>query len=229
MTDRIPVVQGENVWRLIRTDRDGATREEVLTMVGPAMHHLLHEAGSQFGEIDPWQIVVETGEDGKEVPHQWRIGAARPIVAVAANQGPLPDASTMLPQASRILGSRVATEEPGLPMVRGQRPWWILVKFWWRQPDAEVDFPGYRVNAIGWHERTTQDADWTLDKAIVPLNPDPDPGDETFGQIMGPRITASIKSGLTVGAGALLMVGVAAAVIYFAPALLSRSRKAGMT
>jgi len=229
MTDRIPVVTGENIWRLLRTDRDGATREEVLVMVGPAMHHLLHEAGEQFGQIDPWQIVVETTPEGDELPHQWRIGAARPIVASSASRGPLPDATTELPQAARVLGSRILTEEYGLPTVRGKNPWWIIVRFWWRQPDSEVDYPGYAVNAIGWHEHTTHEADWVLDKAIVPAAPDPDPGEETFGQIMGPRITESIKTAVSFGAGTVVVLGLIAAAVYFGPALVSRSRKAGAT
>ena len=215
---RLPVVAGEQVWRLLRTDRDGATREEVLAMVGPAMHHLLHEAGEQFASIDPWQLVVETDDQGVK-RHEWRIGAARPIVAVDAQQSDL-----LLPKASRVLGSRVSTPGAELPTVVGQRPWRIIVRFWWRQPDSSVDYPGYAVNAVGWHDYRLTDADWLLDKAIVPAVPDPDPGADTFGEVVVPQVTASIKRAVSWGLPVLALIGVAAALIYFGPALRGRLR-----
>lgn len=193
MTERIPVAHGENVWRLLRTDRDQATQKEVLGMVGPAMHHLLHEAGEQFAEIDPWQIVIRTTPDGQEM-HEWRIGAARPVVAVSAVRAPL---GPPMPGAERVLWKRALYTGEGLPTVRVvNQPWWIIVRFWWRQDSSATSMPGYRVNSVGWHEHGPEDlkdADWLIDRAIVPLVKDPDPGGQTFGEEMGPRVLDSVK------------------------------------
>ena len=229
MTEHIPIAYGENVWRLLRTDRDGATREEVLQMVGPAMHFMLHEAGEQFADLDPWQIVVQTGPDGAEMP-EWRIGAARPIVAVEAQRGAMPPFP--MPEAARVLWSRAQYTGPGLPGVKFKKePWWILVRFWWRQDEAEITVPGYRVNAIGWHESDPEDlqqADWVLDKAIVPAAQQVDPGSQTWGDEMVPRGLDSLK---TAGkwAGSIVAVGALVALaVYLGPAIIARGRKAGV-
>lgn len=225
MADRIPVVQGENVWRLLRTDRDSATRDEVLSMVGPAMHHMLHEAGDQFADIDPWQIVVRTAPNGDPIPNQWRIGAARPIVAVAAEQGFPPGPSVMLP-AGRVLGSRTTTTTPGIPTVSGTTPWYILVRFWWRQADTSIDYPGYRVDRMGFHHQTLDAADWLLDRAIVPDAPDPDPGSETWGVVIGPAVVETIKQGAASIAkiGVPIVLGlIALGVVVYAAGLAQRT------
>ena len=228
MTERIPIATGENVWRLLRTDRDGATREEVLQMVGPAMHHLLHEAGEQFAEIDPWQIVVQSGPDGSELP-EWRIGAARPIVAVKAARGMTPP--WPMPEARQVLWSRNHYTGPGLPGVKvSTKPWWILVRFWWRQDPSEITVPGYRVNAIGWHESGEDDlqqADWLLDKAIVPVAEQTDPGAQTWGDEMVPRVTDSLKSAAKWGGGIVAVGALVALAVYLGPALIAHGRKAG--
>ena len=227
MTESIPVVRGENVWRMIRTDRDQATREEVLGMVGPALHHILHEAGEQFAEIDPWQIVIRTTPDGKEL-HEWRIGAARPIVAVEAKRGRM--AAVGLPGIARVLWKRAHYTGPGLAGVTGARPWWILVRFWWRQDDTTISSPGYRVNEIGWHGSGPDDlqkADWMIDEAIVPLVEDTDPGGQTFGDEMIPRVVKTVKDAIKFGGGLLVVGALVAAAVYFGPSFLARSRKAG--
>jgi hypothetical protein len=185
------------------------------------MHHLLHEAGEQFGSIDPWQLVVETDDKGAK-RHEWRIGAARPIVAVDARQEDLP-----LPAAARVLGSRATTSGPALPTVVGQRPWRIVVRFWWRQPDSSVDYPAYAVTSVGWHTYTLEGADWLLDRAVVPQIPDPDPGAATFGEVVVPQVTSSIKRGVSWGLPVLALLGTALALYYFGPALRDRLRASG--
>jgi hypothetical protein len=209
--NRVQVVQGENVWLLVRTDRDHATRDEVLAMVGPAMHHMLHEAGEQFADIDPWQIVIPTTPDGKELPNEWRIGAARPIVAVEAERGAVRPFA--LPAAQTVLWKRLWYEGEGVPLVKATVPWWILVRFWWRHDSADVAMPGYRVNAIGWHESGPADlkeADWLLETAIVPLAKLADPGAQTWGEEMIPRAGKTIKDAATAGLPWALLVGLVA-------------------
>jgi len=229
VTERIPIASGENVWRLLRTDRDNATEAEVLSMTGPAMHHLLHEAGEQFAEIDPWQIVVQTGPDGSEMP-EWRIGAARPIIAEKAQRGAMPPFP--MPEAERVLWTRAEYTGPGLPGVKVKtEPWWILVRFWWRQDPAEITVPGYRVNAIGWHESGDDDlqqADWLLDKAIVPAAEHVDPGSQTWGDEMVPRVQESIKTAAKWGGGLVAVGALVALAVYLGPALIARGRKAGV-
>jgi len=195
-------------------------------MVGPAMHHLLHEAGEQFADIDPWQIVIRTAPDGDPIPNQWRIGAARPIVAVAASQGFPPSPEVSLPPAARVLGSRTTTTSPGIPTVTGNDPWWIIVRFWWRQADTSVAYPGYRVDRLGFHHKTTDGADWLLDRAIVPKQPDPDPGSETWGVVIGPAVVETIKEGAaSVAKIGLPILGglIALGVIVFAAQLAQRT------
>lgn len=218
---RVPVVRGENVWRLLRTDRDGATEQEVLRMVGPAMHHMLHEAGEQFADIDPWQIVVQTTPEGQPL-NEWRIGAARPIVAVRAARGRMPPFG--IPAASRVLGTRARTEGPTLPQVAGERPWWILVRFWWRQNDTSVRFPGYRVDPVGWHTVDWDNMDWLLDKAIVPLVATADPGAETFGEVVTPPVLETVKKAARVGGTAVAVLAGIALLIYLGPSLLAAGR-----
>jgi len=197
-------------------------------MVGPALHHLLHEAGEQFADLDPWQIVVQTAPDGSEL-NEWRIGAARPIVAVSAERGAMP--ATPMPAASRVLWKRAQYTGPGLPGVKVvNQPWWILVRFWWRQDPAEITVPGYRVNAIGWHESGPDDlqqADWMLDRAIVPAVEDVDPGAQTWGDEMVPRVTDSLKQAGKWAGGIVAVGALVALAVYFGPALIARGRKAG--
>lgn len=169
------VVPGEQVWRLIRTDRDAASATEVEETVGPALAFLLAPAqpGATGSKV---AAAVQTG------PREWRIGAARPIQVVAIERFKpkeiVPPAPTQLPEGQK-LGDRF--DSPDLPTVAGELPWAVLVRFWWRGTTTDLPFPALRVSPLGVRSREVVDADWYLDGAVVPAVKAPDPGDETFG------------------------------------------------
>lgn len=171
----IPLRQGRNVWRLWRTDRDGASQDQVIETVGAAMVQFLRPTGPS----DPWDVIRT-----REKPPTWRIGAARPVELRALEQhergttGP----SMGTPSESGVLAERMSYPGKVLPTVRGQRPWWVLVDLWWRKPDTTIPWPGFRVGVLGQRWRTVVDADWVLERAeFVPGAAEtlPDPGDET--------------------------------------------------
>lgn len=205
MADRpqLRLVQGENVWRLWRTDRDGVSKAEVLDTVGPAMYQLLRRAGAQFAQTDPWQIVIETGEDNSPIPDEWRIGVARPIQALAATQDQFPEP---LP-AGVVLGDVREILPDTIPSVRGQKAWSVDVRFWWRAPDATIDWPALQVNWAGQRVWTLDQPDWLLARAIVPATPDEDPGDATFGEVVAPKVASALKLGGAWIVGSVLVIG----------------------
>ena len=167
-------------------------------------------------------------------------GSRRRVTAIRTTEGPTLSTTftkaplrpaTPMPAASRVLWKRAQYTGPGLPGVKVvNQPWWILVRFWWRQDPAEITVPGYRVNAIGWHESGPDDlqqADWMLDRAIVPAVEDVDPGAQTWGDEMVPRVTDSLKQAGKWAGGIVAVGALVALAVYFGPALIARGRKAG--
>lgn len=175
---RIELRQGRNLWRLMRTDRDGASEEQVIETVGPAVSKMIREAGMQDG---PWEILrTDSGGNPK-----WRIGNARPVelVGLARYEPENPAGPQLaLPEGAQRIAERLQYPGPTLPTVAGKRPWWVLVDVWWRGPDTTIYWPGFRVNWLGNRVRTVVGADWALDSAAwVPDEEEtkPDPGDQT--------------------------------------------------
>lgn len=181
-------MQGENVWRLVRTDRDATDVDGVLDTVGPAMVFFLKPA--QPGSIlDRFGRAVETRTEtavdlepsSPGVLREWRVDAARPVQALEVTREPQ---ISSLPKAAQLLGSRSTASDTVLPTVRATKPWYITVRFWWRGRDSDIPYPALRISdLLGVKERDKLvDADWYLDRAIVPADPSPDPGAETFGE-----------------------------------------------
>lgn len=205
----IPLKQGHNYWRLLRTDRDGASRNEVIETTGPAVSKMLRPIGVQEG---PWEI-FRTGQD----PPEWRIGDARPVqLRQLVRATGAPEKGPAIP--GRVLATRMRYPGDTLPTVKGQKPWWVVVDIWWRRPDVTVYWPGFRVNWMGTRIRTVIDADWVLDEASwVPESEetDEDPGDETSLEAHGERISAAAGKALKIALPPIAAIGVATVAGYF--------------
>lgn len=196
MKVQIPVVPGEQVWLLVRTDRDGVSASEIVDMAGPAMLRFLRPA---HGTAEPWEIIsTGTGE--------YRIGPARPIKieAVTKERPELP--------AGRLLADRQTAFPDIIPTVRATLPWWVLVRFWWRAPASSTDFPALRVDWLGGRHYELAGADWLLDRAvqIPPEQASPDPGEESWGEVQWRRTENLVK----VGGASLFGLGLLAAAGY---------------
>ena len=207
---KLPVIQGEQYWRLIRTDRDGASREEILRMVGPFMAFALSEVSTG----GPQEKVIKTGD------LEWRIDKARPIQALDASQELL-----ALPEGT-TLGDRKSIDPKIIPTVRATKAWYVTVRFWWRGSSTEVTYPRQQVSAVGIATAGPLGAqsDWLLDRAITPAQPDPDPGDATWGEVIEEQTKETVKqvaSAITFGAMGLVGVAAGLGLLYL---LISRSQ-----
>jgi len=161
---RVRVVQGVNVWRLLRTDRDGASATEIPQMAAAAVRWFLRGKTAQGGLHE----LVKTGKN------QWRFGAVRPLQVLKVSHLPTEARGVVLADRHRVPGTA--------PSVRAQRPWIVLVRFWWRKPDARIPFPGMTEGLMG-REYQLNGADWLLDRAVTPKGDVPDPGDKTWGEV----------------------------------------------
>ena len=179
MIGKLPVIQGEQYWRLIRTDRDGASREEILRMVGPFMAFALSEVSTG----GPQEKVIKTND------LEWRIDKARPIQALDASQALLD-----LPEGTP-LGDRKTVDSKIVPTVRATKAWYITVRFWWRASSTEISYPAQVVSSLGIATRGQlgSQSDWLLDRAIAPSEPMQDPGDATWGEVIEEQTTATVK------------------------------------
>jgi len=201
---KLPVIQGEQYWRLLRTDRDGASRDEILKMVGPFMAFALSEAIAKASgglTAGPEQKVIKTGN------LQWRIEQARPIEALDAGHDLLG-----LPEGT-ALGDRKQADPSIIPTVRATKAWYIIVRFWWRGSTTEVSWPRQQVSSLGIAIPGPLGAssDWLLDRAITPAQPDQDPGDATWGEAVEENITTTVKEvAQTVGSWATTGLAVVA-------------------
>jgi hypothetical protein len=197
----IPLRQGRNVWRLWRTDRDGASRSQVVETVGAAMVQFLRPTGMS----DPWDVIRTRTE-----PPTWRIGAARPVELRALER--YESVTTVgppmgTPRERIVLADRMHYPGGVLPTVRGQHPWWVLLDVWWRKPDTTIPWPGFAVGLLGNRYRTVVDADWVLERAeFVPAAAEtlPDPGDATSAEEHTERAAAAVLPALPWG---LLLLG----------------------
>lgn len=199
---KLPVIQGEQFWRLLRTDRDGASRDEILGMVGPFMAFALSEALT----AGPQEKVIKTGD------HQWRIDKARPIEALDASQTliDLPDGT--------VLGKRETADPAIIPTVRASKAWFVTVRFWWRGSSTEVSYPAQVVSSLGVATRGTlgSGSDWLLDRAVAPAQPDQDPGDATWGEATEENVKTTVKA----VASAVFSWGTAAIAVVAGAAVL---------
>lgn len=202
--ERIALLEGPQAWRLIRTRRDGASKMEVETTLGPAMARMLRAANDSE---NPWEI-FRTGND------EYRIGAARPILVanVSRDPEPLPD------------GNTIADRQKGvgdvIPTVRGGTPWYVDVRFWWRGSPTSIAYPAIKVDWLGRRVHALNGADWVLDKAVALPDDTADPGGETWVEEQGKRVKAAAPF---VGLGLATMLAVGGAIALGAYVLAARA------
>lgn len=194
----VPLVQGEQVWELIASDKFGLSPDDLLSDklhgLGVALDAILSQVkgDGQRSEPAPWQ---ELGTGGRS----YRIGAARPIEVVSITHSPPATA------AQKVLADRNSYAGDTIPTVAGQSPWYVTVKLWWRAPDTELPWPAFTSLFPALPDlATVAGADWTLNRALLPAKVDSDPGEASWGSAQTDRAMDALK----VGAGAIL-VGVA--------------------
>jgi hypothetical protein len=211
----MPLMQGEQIWILIRTDRDGASAAEIAASIGDFMRWVLRNAKVTATGITDLQQVISTGTN------EWRVGAARPVAMISVEK------TRPNYPAGQTIASRETYPGMGIPTVAGQQPWWVTIRFWWRAATTTIEWPSLvaRVGSLtGFNlaDYSIDQADWTLDRAIVPAQPVADPGDATWAAAQGTRVEEVASNILSAGpkvVGALALVG----IVYLF--LRSRSRR----
>ncbi len=200
----IPLEQGEQIWVLLRTDRDGASAAEVGASVGDFMRWILRNAKVAGTGITDLQQVIKTGEN------EWRVGAARPVKMISVSRA-RPDYP-----AGRIIAAREAYPGEGIPTVNGQQPWWVTIQFWWRAATTTVEWPSLvarvgSLTGLNLADYSIDQADWTLDRAIVPSVTAKDPGDASWSEVQAQRVGEAASGVLSVGGkvlGGVAVLGV---------------------
>ena len=214
MPASMPLVAGEQIWVLIRTDRDGASADEVGASVGNFMRWVLRNAAAAGTGITDLQQVVQTG------PNEWRVGAARPVSVVSVSR------TRPTYPTGKVVASRETYPGDGIPTVNGQTPWWITIRFWWRAASTTVEWPSLvarvgSLTGLNLADYSIDQADWTLDRSIVPSQPVADPGDATWSATQAKRV-GDAATGI-IGVGGKVVGGIALlAIAYIAIRAASR-------
>ena len=202
---KIAIRKGRNVWRMLRTDRDGASAAEIPQMAAAAVRYVIRGLDAAGSERGPLHELTSTG------PREWRFGWVRPLRVLSVKHEPQPVRGT-------VLADRQRTVPRTVPSVRGQKPWYILLEFWWRAPDALIDYPGFREGLFG-RSYELNGADWVLDYAVH-VREGKDPGDKTWSTAQGKAARElAAKAGSALGSTLLGVGGLAALVLLY---LISR-------
>jgi hypothetical protein len=192
---KLAVPEGCNVWRLLRTDRDGQTEAKIPQNAAAAVRYFL---GLGLSPQENQQLVP--------VAHwTWRFGNVRPleVLSVGHEEPPL--------TSGQILADRQRVPDT-VPTVSGKHPWWVLLRFWWRQPGITIDYPGVRQGLL-WPSWTLDGADWLLDRAhYVSPSDVQDPGAATWTDAVTDHAQAEFLA-KTGHLGDLLATGSALAVL----------------
>jgi hypothetical protein len=209
---RIPIKQGEQVWVLIRTDRDGASADDIASSLGGFMRFVLANAGTAATGLTDMPQVISTGQK------EWRVGAARPIQLMSI------DRERPIYPAGKTFASRELYPGEGIPTVNGDKPWWVTLRFWWRAGETDIEWPtliAHVGSLTGFNvaDYTIDRADWVLDRAIMPTLTAKDPGDATWAEVQGKRVAEA--AGSIAGTGVKVLGGVAVATALI---LLLKSR-----
>jgi hypothetical protein len=192
---QIAVPQGCNVWRLLRTDRDGQTEDKIPQNAAAAVRYFLGlglspEANQQLVPVGHWT---------------WRFDSVRPLEVLSVSH----DEPTMT--SGQVLADRQRVPDT-VPTVSGRRPWWVLLRFWWRQPGITIDYPGVKKGLL-WPSWTLDGADWLLDRAhyVSPLDVQ-DPGSATWTEAVTDQAQAEFLA-KTGHLGDLLATGSGLAIL----------------
>lgn len=214
---KLTIPRGANRWVIARTDRDGATRDEVITTAGAFLGRILSNA-SPPGQRSPFDKLP--GFDDRFI-----VGAARPIDIIDAEQ---PNSSAEAAQLARPGGELLArfTDCAVIRTVAAERPWIVIADFDWRAPSTEVPWPRRRVSDLGIPSAADNDLDWLVLSASFlgrAQNPDTTIGDELaddIGRVADAMIPAAKWAvGLSAAAAATL-------VGFYAVKQFSRKRSA---
>ena len=168
------------MWRLVRTDKDGASKADITQETASAIRYFLG-------------LGVSPGKDASLVPsghrpEEWRFDDVRPLQLVEINRA----AGPAMP-SGELLADRTSSVPDTVPTVSGKKPWWVLVRFWWRGKATTIDYPGV-VQGLLWPEWSLTGADWVLDRAVfVPREQAPaDPGGEPWGLAVAEKASAVV-------------------------------------
>ncbi len=177
---QVEVRPGLNVWRLLRSDTDDATKTDITHETGSVVRYFLGLSWSPGHD----QSLVPSGHR----PEEWRFDDVRPLQLIEINRA----AGPAMP-AGELLADRTSSVPDTIPSVSGKKPWWVLVRFWWRGPAKTVDYPGFVQGAL-WQEWGLNSAKWVLDRAVwVPREQAPaDPGAETWGLAVAEKASAAV-------------------------------------
>jgi hypothetical protein len=213
----LKLVPGRQLWLVSRTDRDGASAEEIANMVRGFLQFTFRDVeGGQPGSSP--QELLATGD------HEWRVSAARPVRLIGK---PVPTVAEVAPILSEYLLSQstpgglakmqtIATREEldPLPILVAERPWYLVLEVWWRGAEAVIPWPCLQVTWAGTRQRDYEEADWLLLKSFVPPGEVTDPGDATWGEAQtenateaGEAIVKAIRAPMLLAAGFVALVG----------------------
>lgn len=170
----IRLVQGCQRWLIVRTDRDGASEEEIAGMLAGFLQFVFRQLGADALEI------FETGD------HEWRIGAARPVRYVVR-----PTKTIQVLTAGESIADSLLLDT--FANIEAQTPWYMIVEVWWRGPDTVIRWPALKVIGIGFREWTLDRADWLLLQSRRPFNAQVDPGDQTWGEAVTDEALDALK------------------------------------
>ena len=175
---RIGLVEGPQAWRIIRTDRDGATQRELPQMAAAFVRWAVYSGSLAMGAKHE---LVATG------PDEWRIGDLRPLKVTHVGH----DEPYVPP--GRLLGDRMHAGTT-VPTVVGRKPWWVMVEFWWRGRATTIDYPGLHEGLLG-RRWQLDGSDWVLDRAVaLPREHVRDPGSQTWAEAQGDAAEAAIRA-----------------------------------
>lgn len=157
--DRLLVRPGRNVWLLVRTDRDAASKDEAVQSAGAFLSRVLGRASPQGWDQTQF---LQAPEPPGDALAEFYMGAARPVLVLSAGQQwpgmEWHEGGTRLGRSIECKGTR---------LVKADRPWYLVVAFDWRGPDTWIPWPASFVNFIGVRASDTRrtDLDWLVNEA----------------------------------------------------------------
>lgn len=155
MNCELTIHSGRNTWLLARTDRDGATEEEVLQSAVAFMHEVIGDP------LKPYETIQLP--DGRDDVATAIVGNARPMVlsAYRGDKSGIYDGRPL--PGGTVRRAQDCAEDY---RVRATRPWWVRVAFDWRASDKVIRWPALEVNWWGYRSRgANPEADWILAEA----------------------------------------------------------------
>jgi hypothetical protein len=176
----IPLLEGEQLWLLLATDKFGISADDLVTDhehgLAVALRAILSQAKGQSGGMSPW----EEWSTGNKT---FRLGTARPIEVLSVSKT-MPALA-----AGKTLADRMTYPGEGIPTVVGQQPWYVLIRLWWRAPNEQLPWPAFTsFFPLLPGLEDVNGAEWVLAKAVLPTAKTTDPGEQSWGAAQSERI-----------------------------------------